>query len=155
GLPIEDIAVVQGDTDQVTYGSGSFNSRSLSNAGSASLLAAGKVLAKATQGAAHLLGSPVDGGDDAAGASGRGGRTVTFAQVSQAAVQGFDLPAGMEPALKEMALYKPPNFNSPFGSHAVVVEVDPDTGAVQILRYVAVDDCGTIINPLLVTGQVH
>jgi carbon-monoxide dehydrogenase large subunit len=118
-------------------------------------MAADKVLAKATQVAAHLLGVPVGDVGYAEGVFGAGDRSVTFAQVSQAAVQGFDLPAGMEPALKEMALYKPPNFTTPFGSHAAVVEVDPDTGAVQILRYVAVDDCGTIVNPLLVTGQVH
>jgi carbon-monoxide dehydrogenase large subunit len=158
GLPLDDVDVVQGDTDLVTYGSGSFNSRSISNAGSAAVLAAGKVLAKARKVAAHLLQADPDDvvyADQRFTVAGSSGAGVSFAEVSQATVQGAFLPAGLEPGLKEMALYKPPNFTAPFGTHLAMVEVDPDTGVVDILRYVAVDDCGTIINPLLAAGQVH
>jgi carbon-monoxide dehydrogenase large subunit len=158
GLPMEEIDVLCGDTDISSYGTGTYNSRSISNAGSASQMAATKVMDKARRVAAHMLEADPDDLRWEAGAFsvvGAPGSSVTWAEVSQRAIQGNDLPEGLEPTLKEMAIYKPPNFTSPFGAHVAMVEVDPDTGVVDILRYIAVDDCGTIINPLLVTGQVH
>jgi carbon-monoxide dehydrogenase large subunit len=162
GLDIDDVEVTQGDTDTVHFGTGTFNSRSMSSAGSAAKIAARKVRCKATELAAHLL--EADSGDvvfeegifhvrgvppDA------GGLTYTFEEISRVAFRGNDLPAGMEPSLKEMGTFDPPKFTAPFGAHVAFVEIDPDTGEVSILRYVAVDDCGNMINPQLVAGQVH
>jgi carbon-monoxide dehydrogenase large subunit len=158
GLPIDEIDILSGDTDISSYGTGTYNSRSISNAGSASQMAATKVMDKARRVAAHMLEADADDlrwENGSYSVAGSPGNSVTWAQVSQRAIQGNDLPEGLEPTLKEMAIYKPPNFTSPFGAHIAMVEVDPETGAVEILRYIAVDDCGTIINPLLVTGQVH
>jgi carbon-monoxide dehydrogenase large subunit len=162
GLPIDDVEVVQGDTDTVHFGTGTFNSRSMSSAGSAAKIAAGKVRKKATDLAAYLLGVGADdvvyeeGTFSVAGAPPEaGGRSYTFEEISLAAFRGTDLPDGMEPTLKEIGLFDPPQFTAPFGTHAAVVEIDPDTGQVTIVRYVAVDDCGNMINPQLVTGQIH
>jgi carbon-monoxide dehydrogenase large subunit len=159
GVPIDDVEIVFGDTDLAHYGTGTYNSRSISNAGSASAMAAKKIIEKARRVAAHMLEAEVADvvyerqlfyvtGDPT-------NRRFSFGEVSQAAIQGNDLPEGLEPSLKEMALYKPPNFTSPFGAHVAMVEVDPDTGSVNILRYIAVDDCGNIINPQLALGQIH
>jgi carbon-monoxide dehydrogenase large subunit len=159
GLDIDDVEVLQGDTDVVHFGTGTFNSRSMSSAGTSAALAARKILAKATRLAAHLLDVEPD---DIAYRDGvfsvgpeHGGGQVGFEDVAVAAWRGVDLPAGMEPTLKEIAVFDPPNFTSPFGVHVVAVEIDPDTGAVSIDRYVAVDDCGNQINPQIVIGQIH
>jgi carbon-monoxide dehydrogenase large subunit len=159
GLPIDDVDIIQGDTDLVHYGTGTYNSRSISNAGSGAKMAAAKIMDKARRIAAHQMECDVDDlvYEDAT-FSVKGvpaGPRMTFADVSQEALRATNLPEGMDPTLKDMATYKPPNFTSPFGAHVAMVEVDPDTGAVEFLRYVAVDDCGTIVNPMLVTGQVH
>lgn len=159
GLDIDDVEVLQGDTDIVHFGTGTFNSRSMSSAGSAASLAAGKIMAKATRLAAHMLNAKVDdihyeGGVFSIDPDG-GGRQVTFEEVAVEAWRGVDLPEGMEPTLKEIAVFDPPVFTSPFGVHIAAVEIDPDTGAITINRYVAVDDCGNLINPALANGQIH
>lgn len=159
GLDIDDVEVLQGDTDVVHFGTGTFNSRSMSSAGTSAALAARKIMAKATRLAAHMLDAePEDvvyqngifslGLDDS-------DEQVGFEEVAVAAWRGVDLPDGMEATLKEIAVYDPPNFTSPFGVHIALVEIDPDTGAVTIERYVAVDDCGNQINPQIVNGQIH
>ena len=159
GIPLDDIEIVFGDTDIAHYGTGTFNSRSVSNAGSASAMAAKKIMVKAKRVAAHMLEADVADvlyENQLFYVAGRTtDRRVSFSEVAQSAIQGSDLPEGLEPSLKEMALYKPPNFTAPFGTHIAMVEVDPDTGSVDIKRYIAVDDCGNIINPQLATGQIH
>jgi carbon-monoxide dehydrogenase large subunit len=159
GLGIDDVEVLQGDTDIVHFGTGTFNSRSMSSAGTSAALAARKIMAKATRLAAHLLDAEVDDivykdgvfsvGPDS------GGRQLSFEDVAVEAWRGVDLPDGMEPTLKEIAVFDPPAFTSPFGVHIAAVEIDPDTGAVTIERYVAVDDCGNLINPKLANGQIQ
>jgi carbon-monoxide dehydrogenase large subunit len=159
GIDIDDIEVLQGDTDIVHFGTGTFNSRSMSSAGTAASLAAKKIMVKATALAAHLLDTDVDSIVYAKGVfsvgPGDGGRQLSFEDVAVEAWRGTELPEGMEPTLKEMAVYDPPNFTSPFGVHIAAVEIDPETGAITIGRYVAVDDCGNLINPTLVNGQIH
>lgn len=158
GLDIDTVEVLQGDTDIVHFGTGTFNSRSMSSAGTSAALAARKILAKATRLAAHLLDAPIE---DIVYADGvfrvgpdEGGRSMGFADVAVEAWRGVDLPEGMEPTLKEIAVFDPPAFTSPFGVHIASVEIDPDTGAITIDRYVAVDDCGNLINPQLAEGQI-
>jgi carbon-monoxide dehydrogenase large subunit len=159
GLPIDDVDILQGDTDIVHYGTGTFNSRSISNAGSGAKIAAQKLMEKARAIAAHQLECDVDDltyVDATFGVKGvPAGPKLTFADVSQEAVRGVRLPEGMDPTLKVIGTYKAERFTSPFGTHVAMVEVDPDTGAINVVRYIAVDDCGNIVNPLLVTGQVH
>ena len=157
GLDIDDMEVFQGDTDIVHFGTGTFNSRSMSSAGSSAALAARKIMAKAKRLAAHMLGVDVDDivYKDGVFIAGTSGRQLTFEEVSVAAWRGVDLPEGMEPTLKEIAVFDPPTFTTPFGVHIAAIEIDPDTGAITIDRYVAVDDCGNQINPQLVNGQIH
>jgi carbon-monoxide dehydrogenase large subunit len=157
GLPIDDVEVLQGDTDIVHFGTGTFNSRSMSSAGTAAALAARKVMAKATRLAAHLLGTDVESVlyRDGIFRVGPDGRQVTFEEVAVEAWRAVDLPEGMEATLKEIAVFDPRGFTAPFGVHVAAVEIDPDTGAVTIDRFVAVDDCGNLINPKLAEGQIH
>lgn len=157
-IPMEDIEIIHGDTDLNHYGTGTYNSRTISNAGSASVMAASKIMGKAKRFAAYMLEADVADivyKDQSYSVGGHGNKSVSFAEVCQFTIQGNDLPEGEEPTLKEMATYQPPNFTSPFGTHIAMVEVDVETGTVDIRRYVAVDDSGNIINPLLATGQIY
>lgn len=159
GLDIDDVEVLQGDTDIVHFGTGTFNSRSMSSAGSAASLAAAKIMDKASLIAAHMLNADVDDIHYAGGVFSTeqdgAGRRVTFEEVAVEAWRGVDLPEGMDPTLKEIAVFDPPVFTTPFGVHIAAIEIDPDTGAITINRYVAVDDCGNLINPTLANGQIH
>jgi carbon-monoxide dehydrogenase large subunit len=155
GIDIAAVEVVQGDTDLVHYGTGTFNSRSMSSAGTAAALGARKVLAKMKKIAAHLLGAGEDDLTYRDGVFSVPDGEITFQDVSIEAWRGIDLPEGVEPTLKEMAVFDPSAFTSPFGVHVVAVEIDPDTGEIEIARYVAVDDCGNQINPQLVEGQIQ
>ncbi len=130
-VPIEHIDVVQGDTRQVQAGHGTFNSRSMAVGGSSVHVSSGRIVAKAKKIAAGM-------------------RTV-----ARMAYLGHKLPDGLEPGLDETVFYDPKGMGSPSGIHMAYVEVDPETGVVDILDYVAVDDAGTIINPLLAAGQIH
>lgn len=159
GLDIEDIRVIHGDTGIVQYGIGTFGSRATAVGGAALFGAAQKVKEKAQRLAAHLLGE-----ENVANVVFEDGkfflkddprRTVSFRDVAAAAYAAKNLPPGMEPGLVATFFFEPTNFTFPFGTHIAVVEVDPETGAVELKRYVAVDDCGRVINPLLVDGQVH
>jgi carbon-monoxide dehydrogenase large subunit len=157
-VPIEGIVVSYGDTDTVPYGLGTYGSRTVAVGGSAVVSAVGKVIAKARKIAGHMLEACeadiefVDGRFQVKGVPARG---VTLAEVAQKAHVPVGLPSEIEPGLEARSSYEPPNFTAPFGTHVAIVEVDPETGAVSVLRYLAVDDVGRVINPLLLDGQVH
>jgi carbon-monoxide dehydrogenase large subunit len=157
-IPIENIDVVQGDTRQVQAGHGTFNSRSMAVGGSSVHVSSGRVVAKAKKIAAGML--EVDEKDVSYTAGefsvpGTDIQPVSFGKVARMAHVGHKLPDGLEPGLDETVFYDPTGMGSPSGIHLAYVEVDPETGIVDILDYVAVDDVGTIINPLLAAGQIH
>jgi aerobic carbon-monoxide dehydrogenase large subunit len=158
GVPLSRIEIVEGDTALVPFGTGTFGSRSIAVGGSALDRAATKVVAKATRIAAHLLeASPKDvelrhGAFRVVGTD----RQVPLAAVARAAHVPHDYPLEeLEPGLQETAFYDPPNFAFSNGAHVAEVEVDPETGAVEVAGYWVVDDVGTVINPVIVEGQVH
>ena len=156
GLDPNGIEYVQGDTDKVFFGEGTGGSRSGAIGGSAFLLATDKILAKARAIAAHLLEVPVDDVKFAEGifSGSRTNRTVTINEVARAAANLAKLPEGMEPGLIATAVYTAERENYPNGCHVCELEIDPETGQVEIARYSVVDDVGTVINPLLVHGQI-
>jgi carbon-monoxide dehydrogenase large subunit len=158
GVPIERIRIVEGDTAAVPVGTGTFGSRSMAVGGSALFKAAGKVLEKARLVAAHLLEASAVDIEFAAGRFSVAGtdRTVSFEEVARAANVAHRLPLeSLEPGLDERASYDPPNFAFSNGAHVCEVEVDPETGALEIVAYYAVDDVGRVINPMIVEGQLH
>ncbi|HEY7492369.1 MAG TPA: xanthine dehydrogenase family protein molybdopterin-binding subunit [Candidatus Tectomicrobia bacterium] len=163
GVPIDDIEVIHGDTDVVSYGIGTFGSRSLAVGGAALLMSIGKVKDKARQLAAHMLDvrpEDVTYADGEIYVTADRTRKKTFAEVAFTATdfawQGpGSAPAGIEPGLEATSRFEPGNATFPFGTHVCVVEVDADTGQIELKRFVAVDDCGNVINPLIVDGQVH
>lgn len=154
-LPLESVDVVYGDTAMVPMGNGTYNSRSMPVGGSAAKRCAMLVLEKARALAAKWLG------DDASTLRYESGKfhgesgEVEFAQVARLAHLAHMLPEGQTPGLDVDFKYEPEAMSSPHGSHAAIVEVDVETGTVKLLKYVAVDDVGTLVNPLLATGQVH
>lgn len=157
GLPIENIQIVHGDTDKVQFGMGTYGSRSGPVGLSAIVKALDKVEAKVKKIAAHVLEVSEDdlvvenGEVKVAGTD----RAMAWHEVGLAAYTAHNLPTGMEPGLKEGAFYDPENFTFPAGTYVCEVEVDPDTGETKIIQFVASDDFGTIINPMIVEGQVH
>jgi carbon-monoxide dehydrogenase large subunit len=158
GVPIEKIEVIEGDTDIVPYGTGTFGSRSIAVGGSALTVATGKIIDKGRTIAAHLLEAAE--GDitfDAGKFSVAGtNHSVTLAEVARAAYVPHNFPLeSVEPGLHADASYDPKSFAFSNGVHVCEAEVDPETGLVRLDRYVAVDDVGTVINPLLAAGQVH
>jgi carbon-monoxide dehydrogenase large subunit len=161
GVPLAQIELVEGDTGRVPYGTGTFGSRSMVIAGSAIVMAADKVIAKAKRVAAHML--EADAADiehrvvDGAGEFRVAGtdRRVGWAEVARAATYAHDLPPGMEPVLHENAFFDPTNLTWSNGAQTCEVEIDPATGVTRIVSYVGVDDIGTVINPMVVEGQVH
>ena len=157
GLPIEDLRLVEGDTDQIPFGNGTWGARSTSVAGTAVYLAAGKVVDKARRFAAQLLEcaeGDVDYGRGTFTVRGTD-RAVAFAEVADAAYHGAVLPPGCSPGLEVAEFYDPPDTNDPQAIHLAVVAVDAETGAVQLRALYAADDCGVVINPMIVEGQVH
>jgi carbon-monoxide dehydrogenase large subunit len=194
GIPLEDIEVVEGDTQSIPFGTGTFNSRSMSIGGSAVYLAASRIMDKVRRIAAYKLQrrprdllyengafrpTPHPGATAAIAhstkkaaqkvlpvvfkrrsgfelpAMQRDGDVVTFADVARDAHLGLDLPLGMSPGLDETRFFDPKDLLFDYGTHVVLVEVDVETGHIALLRHVVVDDCGRIINPMLVGGQVH
>jgi carbon-monoxide dehydrogenase large subunit len=158
GVPIEDVEILHGDTDMIQMGWGTYGSRTTPVASAAIVKAIEKIVDKGKAIAAHLLeASKADivFEDGKFYVKGTPEKAKTIQDVALQAHLAWNLPEGIEPALEATAFYDPPNFTYPFGAHACVVEVDPETGQVKILRYVAVDDCGPVINPLIVDGQVH
>jgi carbon-monoxide dehydrogenase large subunit len=158
GVPVEDIEVVHGDTARTPMGWGTYGSRTTAVGGSAVALAAAKVREKARKIAAHMLeASEADIEFDQGQFFVRGARarSTTIQAVALQAYLAWNLPQGVEPGLEESSFYDPPNFTYPFGTHIAVVEVEAETGKVDLKRYIAVDDCGNVINPMIVDGQVH
>ncbi|YCI02632.1 xanthine dehydrogenase family protein molybdopterin-binding subunit [Ensifer sp. D2-11] len=157
GVPIDSVNIVHGDTDKVQMGMGTYGSRSGAVGMSAVFKALDKVEAKAKKIAAHLMEADEsdivieDGALKVAGTD----RAVPWSQVALASYTAHNLPPGMEPGLKEGAFYDPSNFTFPAGCYICEVEVDPETGRTKIVQFVAADDFGNIINPLIVEGQVH
>jgi aerobic carbon-monoxide dehydrogenase large subunit len=155
GVDIDDVLVVHGDTAVVQYGIGTFGSRGTAVGGAALFEALQELKAKLKKFGAMLLESDnvqLIGGhcvDDGSG------KSVSFGEMAVAAYHAKKLPPKTQPGLVATHFWEPPNFTFPFGAHIVVTEVDRDTGGIDIRRYVAVDDCGKIINPLIVAGQVH
>jgi carbon-monoxide dehydrogenase large subunit len=158
GIPIDDVQVNYGDTATTPMGWGTYGSRTTAVGGVACLLAARKVVEKGRKIAAHLLeAAEADILFEKGKFSVKGSpeRAKTFQEVTLQAYLAWNLPSGLEPGLEASAFYDPPNFTFPFGTHLCAVEVDPVSGEVSVLQYVAVDDCGRAINPMIVDGQVH
>ncbi|MFQ5838562.1 MAG: xanthine dehydrogenase family protein molybdopterin-binding subunit [Thermoplasmata archaeon] len=158
GVPVEDVEIIHGDTDMTPMGMGTYGSRTQPVEGGSIALSARKVVEKAKKIAAHLLEAREEDMAFEAGkffVKGAPDKAKTIQEVAFAAYMAQSLPGGVEPILEATTFYDPENFVFPFGAHIAIVEVDPETGEVKIQRYVAVDDCGTVINPQIVEGQVH
>jgi aerobic carbon-monoxide dehydrogenase large subunit len=173
GVDLNDVTVIHGDTSIVQYGIGTFGSRGTAVGGTAVFNAIQKLKEKATQLAAHLLGADpsavvfkegrfsVEAAMAASGGNGAGGQeaaaptSVSIQEVALAAHVAHQIPPGFEPGLSATNFFEPTNFTFPFGTHIVQVEIDRETGKIEIQRYVAVDDCGKVLNPMLVDGQIH
>ncbi len=158
GVPYEDIEIVEGDTDEIPQGMGTYGSRSAAVGGSALATSSQKVVDKARTIAAHLLETGEEdlefenGEFNVAGAP---ERSMTIQEVAQQAYLAHNIPEGVEPGLEETSFYDPENFTFPFGTHVAVVEVDPESGEIEFHQYAAVDDVGNQINPKIVEGQIH
>jgi len=156
GLTPDDVNVVHGDTAMVPYGIGTFGSRATAVGGTAVYKSLLKLREKLAAIAAHLTGEDPkkfvfrNGKIEA-----KGGKSLGFGEAVGAAYMAKSLPTGMEPGLDATTFFEPTNFTFPFGAHVCVVEVDRETGAVRLQKYFAVDDCGNVLNPMLVEGQVH
>ena len=157
GIPMEDIDIVHGDTDLVPFGMGTYGSRSLAVGGVAIHNSLEKVKEKGAVIAAHLLEASEEDLEyaDAKWTVKGTDKSVGFADVALTAYVPHNYPEGLEPGLEFTSFYDPANFCFPFGAHIAVVEVDTETGAVSILRYIACDDVGNVVNPMIVDGQVH
>lgn len=157
GIPMDDVDIVHGDTDQVAFGMGTYGSRSLAVGGSAIIKSIEKVLEKGAKIAAHKLEAAEEDLEYAEGKWTVKGtdKSISFGDVSLTAYVPHDYPEGVEPGLDFSSFYDPTNFTYPFGTHIAVVEVDPDTGKVDLQRFVACDDVGNVMNPMIVDGQIH
>jgi len=158
GVPLDNIQIVFGDTDKVQFGLGTYGSRSLAVGGSALVKAADKVVLKSKKIAAHMLEASESDIEFKAGVFSIAGTDSrkTFQEVALSAHYPANYPLDvLEPGLEEQAFYDPVNFTFPSGAHVAEVEIDPETGVVALVNYVAVDDVGTVINPMIVRGQIH
>lgn len=157
GIPLADVEIIHGDSDSVAFGMGTYGSRSLAVGGSAIVKSIEKVLEKGAKIAAHKLECSVDDIDFADGKWTVKGtdKSIGFGDVALTAYVPHVYPANLEPGLDFSSFYDPANFTYPFGCHIAVVEVDAETGKVTIKRFVAVDDVGNVINPMIVEGQIH
>jgi len=157
GIEPTDIAIIQGDTEKVAWGSGTWGSRSAGVGGSAAIRAADKIIEKGRRIAAHLLEAAASdivferGTFTVAGTD----RSIGLKEVVRASFASGRLPEGIEPGMFETAVFDPPANTYPNGCHICEVEIDPETGQLDVIRYVVVDDVGTMINPLTVHGQIH
>jgi len=155
GYDVDEIEVLHGDTAVVPLGMDTYGSRSLAVGGVALYHAAERIVEKATRIAAHMLEADAGQVEHVRGTFHGPEGSVTLKEIALAAWTAHNLPAGVEPGLEATYVYDPPNFSWPGGAHVAVVEVDTETGEVEIVRYVAVDDVGTVINPTIVDGQVQ
>ena len=158
GVSSDDVKIVHGDTDNTPMGWGTYGSRTTAVGGAALALAVRKIRDKAKVIAAHLLEASVEDMDYADGkffVKGSPDQAKTIQDVALMANVAWNMPEGVEPGLEATTFYDPPNFVFPYGSHLAVVEVDIETGQVELTHYTALDDCGPQINPVIVEGQVH
>ena len=158
GVPIEDVEILHGDTAVSPLGMDTYGSRSAAVGGSAVYLAAQKIKEKARKLAAHELEvaeDDVEFRDGKFQVRGAPERAKTVPDLAFSSWTAHNLPEGMEPALEATYVFDPPNFTYPFGAHICAVEVDTETGETRVIKYVAVDDVGNVINPMIVEGQVH
>ncbi|MDX2068657.1 MAG: xanthine dehydrogenase family protein molybdopterin-binding subunit [Haliscomenobacter sp.] len=157
GISMDDIEIVHGDSDSVAFGMGTYGSRSLAVGGSAIVKSIDKVLEKGAKIAAHKLEAAEEDLEYAGGKWTVKGtdKSIGFGDVALTAYVPHDYPAGLEPGLDFSSFYDPTNFTYPFGCHIAIVEVDADTGKVTLKRFIAVDDVGNVINPMIVDGQIH
>jgi aerobic carbon-monoxide dehydrogenase large subunit len=156
GIPAQDVIVEEGDTDHTPYGLGTYASRSTPVAGAATAMVSRKLREKARKLAAHLLEAAEEDMEWERGKFFVKGSPERFKTIQEAAFAAYtNLPEGMEPGLEGVHYYDPPNMTYPFGTYAVVVDVDKGTGQVKVKRMVAVDDCGVRINPMIVEGQIQ
>ena len=158
GVAVDDIEVIHGDTDTTPQGWGTYGSRTTAVGGVAVALAARKIRDKGKALAAHLLEAAeadIEYEDGKFFVRGSPDQSKTIQDIALMANLAYDMPEGMEPGLEASAFYDPPNFTYPFGTHVAVVMVDPENGHIELRSYLAVDDCGPQINPVIVAGQVH
>jgi aerobic carbon-monoxide dehydrogenase large subunit len=156
GIPVADITVEEGDTDTAPYGLGTYASRSTPVAGAATSMASRKIREKARKIAGHLLEVSEEDLEWEPGkfyVKGAPSKSKTIQEIAFAAYT--DLPPGLEAGLEAVHYYDPPNLTFPFGTYICVIDIDKGTGEVRVRRFVAVDDCGNIINPMIVEGQIH
>ena len=157
GIDMDDVEVVHGDTGRVEFGLGTYGSRSLAVGGSALMGAADKLISKGKRIAAHMLEAQADAVDfeDGSFVVKDSNQTLTFGEVAFAAYVPTNYPTDLEPGFSEKAFYDPENFTYPAGTHIAEIEVDEATGEIALVDFVAVDDFGHVINPMIVEGQVH
>ncbi|MEN7547175.1 xanthine dehydrogenase family protein molybdopterin-binding subunit [Rapidithrix thailandica] len=157
GINLEDVEIVHGDSEAVAFGMGTYGSRSLAVGGSAIMKSIDKIIEKGSKIAAHKLEASEE---DIAFEDGKWtvkgtDKSLSFADMALTAYVPHDYPAGLEPGMDFSSFYDPANFTYPYGAHIAVVEVDTDTGQVQLKRFIACDDVGNVINPMIVDGQIH
>jgi len=158
GIPIEQITVLRGDTATACFGRDTYGSRATALGGTAIVMSIDKIIEKAKQLAAGLLDSTAEKikfEDGKFFVTGKENNALGWGQLASEAYIAKNLPPGLEPGLEASSFFEPPNCAYPFGTHIVAVEVDRDTGQVSFVKYIAVDDCGKQVNPLLVEGQVQ
>lgn len=157
GIPMEDVDIIHGDSDAVAFGMGTYGSRSLAVGGSAIMKGIEKVIEKGAKIAAHKLEASVE---DIAFAEGKWTvkgteKSISFGDVALTAYVPHDYPEGLEPGMDFSSFYDPANFTYPFGAHIAIVEIEKETGEVTLKRFIACDDVGNVINPMIVDGQIH
>ena len=155
GYDVDEVEVLHGDTAVVPLGMDTYGSRSLAVGGVALYHAADRIIEKAKRIAAHLMELNVEQVEHVRGVFQGPESSLTLKEVAFAAWTAHNLPEGVEPGLEATYVYDPPNFSWPSGAHVAIVEVDTETGAVELLRYIAVDDVGTVVNPTIVEGQIQ
>ncbi|MGX7690410.1 xanthine dehydrogenase family protein molybdopterin-binding subunit [Flectobacillus roseus] len=157
GIPLEDVEIHHGDTETVAFGMGTYGSRSLAVGGSAIVKSLEKIIEKGAKIAAHKLEANEEDLTFADGKYTVNGtdKSVAFGDIALTAYVPHNYPAGLEPGLDFSSFYDPANFTYPYGCHIAVVEVDKETGKVSLKRFIAVDDVGNVINPMIVDGQIH
>ena len=158
GVEVDDVEIVHGDTDRTPMGWGTYGSRTTVVSGAAVALGVRKIKDKATQIAAHLLEAAVEDIDYDDGkffVRGSPDQAQTIQDIALMANVAWNMPEGVEPGLEASTFYDPPNFSYPFGTHIAVVEVEAETGRIDVKKYLACDDCGPQINPMIVEGQIH
>lgn len=157
GIPLEDVEIVHGDSEAVAFGMGTYGSRSLAVGGSAIVKSLDKIIEKGAKIAAHKLEASEDDLEFAEGKWTVKGtdKSISFGDIALTAYVPHDYPEGLEPGMDFSSFYDPANFTYPFGAHVAIVEIDKETGQVKLKRFIAVDDVGNVINPMIVDGQIH